>query len=91
MYRAYDRILLQSMSKQEVTKYIIKNFNVSESVADELFDNKLINLKSVRNALIQQDFIIMYRNPLISVKSIHYFLCEKYDVSFSHVRLLLKK
>ena len=79
------------MSKQEVTKYIVKNFDVSESVAIELFDSSLINLKSVRNALIQQDFIIMYKNPLMSVKSIHYFLCEKYDVSFSHVRLLLTK
>ena len=79
------------MSKQEVTKYIINNFDVSESVAGELFSQKLIDLKSVRNALIQQDFIIMYKNPLMSVKSIHYFLCEKYDVSFSHVRLLLKK
>lgn len=79
------------MSKAEVIKYIIKNFDVSELVADELFELNLIDLKSVRNALIQSDFIIMYRNPLMSVKSIHYYLCEKYDVSFSHVRLLLKK
>jgi len=79
------------MSKQEVIKYIISSFDVSESVAGELFDLKLIDLKSVRNALIQSDFIIMYRNPLMSVKSIHYFLCEKYDVSFSHIRLLLTK
>jgi len=79
------------MSEEEVTKYIANNFDVSESVAGELFNQKLIDLKSVRNALIQVDFIIMYKNPLMSVKSIHYFLCEKYDVSFSHVRLLLKK
>lgn len=79
------------MSEKEVVKYITKNFDVSESVSVELFESNLIDLKSVRNALIQQDFIIMYRNPLMSVKSIHYYLCEKYDVSFSHVRFLLKK
>ena len=79
------------MSEKEVVKYITKNFDVSESVSVELFESNLIDLKSVRNALIQQDFIIMYRNPLMLVKSIHYYLCEKYDVSFSHVRFLLKK
>ena len=79
------------MRKEEVVKYLTKNFDVSETVAEELFYKDLIDRKSVRNALIQSDFIIMYRNPLMSVKSIHYYLCEKYDVSFSHVRLLLTK
>ena len=79
------------MSKQEVVKYLVKNFDLSERLAGELFDLNLIHPKTIRNILIQQDFIIMYKNPLMSVKSIHYFLCEKYDVSFSHVRLLLTK
>ena len=79
------------MPKIEIIKYIVNNFNVSESVAVELYEAGLIDSKGIRNALIQQDFLLMYRNPLISVKSIHYYLCEKYDVSFSHVRFLLKK
>lgn len=79
------------MRKTEEIKYIVKNYNVSESVADQLYEAGLIDSKGIRNALIQQDFNIMYRNPLMSVKAIHYYLCEKYDVSFSHVRFLLKK
>ncbi len=53
----------------------------SEDVINTLLNNKLINLKAVRNLCILDDFIILKKNPLHSMSDVYTILSFKYEVS----------
>ena len=91
MYRSHDRIFLFAMSEDQQINFIVKNYKLNEETARKLISDELIPIKSVRNAMIKQEFEKAYRNPLMSVTQIYHYLCATYDVSYSHVRFLLKK
>jgi len=79
------------MSEDKQVKFVSVKYNISQDSAREMITDNIIPIKSVRNAMIQHDFDLAYRNPLMSVTDIYHYLCATYDVSFSHVRFLLKK
>ena len=103
VHRTRDRILettngfdlmeakTNGIESTQVIQYISEKHGIESETVAIMLDSGIISQKGVRNELIRRDFIIAYRNPLMSVTSIYHYLAAKYDVSFSHIRFLLKK